>query len=107
MSSNASNLVWLNLCQQLDSVIGFPVYVIACVIYAPCIHLVCTEAWPGFASLSFCVCCLISGCCWNHPPAAQVWLQLRDIAEVVVAGFLFLLDGLAFHVGWHVAGYLC
>lgn len=82
MPRSAGNLVWLNLCQQLASVIGFPACVIACVIYVPCVHLVCTEAWPVFASLSLCVCC-----CWKRPVAAQVWLQLPGTAEVVIAVF--------------------
>lgn len=82
MPRNASNLVWLNLYQQLASLIGFPACVIACVIYVPCVPLVCTEAWPGFASISVCVCC-----CWKHPVAAHVWLQLPGRAEVVIAVF--------------------
>ena len=99
MPSNASNLVWLNLCRQLASVIGFPAYVIACVIYVPRVHEVCAEAWPGFACLSLCVCCLISGCCWERPAAARVWLQLRDIARAVMAGFLCLLMVSLFMLG--------
>lgn len=94
MPRNAGDLVWLNLCQQLASVIGFPACVIACVIYVPCVHLVCTKAWPGFASLSVCVCC-----CWKHPVAAKVWLQLPGRAEVVIAVFCSCL-----FFGWVACG---
>lgn len=104
MSSSASNLVWLNLCQQLASVIGFPAYVIACVIYVPCVHSVCAEAQPGFASLGLRVCCLISGCCRKRPAAAQLWLQLGGTAGAVIAGLLFLLMVSLFMLGgmWQV-----
>lgn len=99
MPRNAGNLVWLNLYQQLASVIGFPACVIACVIYVPCVHLVCTEAWSSFASLSVCVCC-----CWKQPVEAQVWLQLPGRAEVIIAVFCSCWWSCLFFFGWVACG---
>lgn len=103
MSSNASNLAWLNLCQQLASVIGFPVYVIARVIYDPCVRLVCTEAWPGFQVL-------VSACAALFQAAAGNTLHIQHRSgcstkvQPVIVGFLLLLMVSFFMLGgmWQV-----
>lgn len=80
----------------ISFVIGFPACVIACVIYVPRVHLVCTEAWPGLVS----VCAAALNTLWqhrsDHSSRAEVLLQFSALA-----------DGLAFHVWWHVASSFC